>query len=59
MMGHLGYQTAIAHMDELRAAADKARRAGRAGRTDEPRRRRRWRLRHRSRVPQARRHRLT
>jgi hypothetical protein len=34
MMGHLGYQSAIAHMNELRASADKARRASRPGRSD-------------------------
>ena len=32
MLGHLGYQAALAHITDLWASADKARRAGRAGR---------------------------
>ena len=36
-MGHLGYQAAIAHMNELRASADRARRASQPRRRGRPR----------------------
>jgi hypothetical protein len=32
MLGHLGYQALLAHITDLRASADKARRASRPGR---------------------------
>ena len=59
MMGPLGYQAAIERMNELRASADKARRASRPGRGDERRAPRQWLLRLRPRMPHARRRRLT
>jgi hypothetical protein len=53
MLGHLGYQAALAHMNELRASADHANRRGRsAGREGAPSRRQRQLL-GGARVPQA------
>ena len=59
MLGHLGYQLALARMSELRASADKANRRGRSAGRDGARSRRQWQLLGRARAPRAATRRLT